>query len=63
MGFSRLVLLVIVVAVSFRSLAAFAQHLVFGEAVPFPGAVFFAIVTGILAAMWMRRQEGQDLNN
>jgi hypothetical protein len=63
MGFPRFVLLVVVVAISFLSLAAFAQYLVFGEAVPFPGGIFFAIATGILAAMCVRREEGQDLNN
>lgn len=63
MGFSRLVLLFVVVAISFLSLAAFAQHLVFGKAVSFPGGFVFAIVTGILAAVSVRRQEGQDLHN
>jgi len=63
MGFSRLLLLFVVAAISFLSLAAFAQHLVFGEAISFPGGVPFAIVTGILAAICVRRQEGHDLHN
>jgi len=63
MGFTRLVLLFFVAAISFLSLAAFAQHLVFGEAVSFPGGGAFAIATGILAAACVRREETRDLNH
>lgn len=49
-------LLVVVVAASSLSLAAFAPHLVHGQALPFPGGAAFAVATEILVAICVRRK-------
>lgn len=63
MGFSRLVLLVVVIATAVVSLAALIQHLFLGGTSPFRGEILIGLACGIAFAVYLKRSEQSDSHN